>query len=141
MRTWDVFTVHYSHGALISSIANTRNSFVFHEQPARHAENFSIGYDMLCKESARADNYWAAVHEELRRAIAHQGFTFPEPDLVVVTDDAAHHHRFMLEPQNAVMSRDPVVLNNETFVSVAKGTAEMLWRGLVKQRQRNATMP
>jgi hypothetical protein len=137
MRHWNVFTAHYSHGALTTSIANIWDSMGFSEQPARHAENFSLGYDMLSKEPNQGESYWAAVHKELRRAIAHQGYTFPEPDLVLVTGDAAHHPRFMLELRKAVMSRDPVVFSNDTTLAVAKGTAEILHRLLVKQPQLN----
>jgi hypothetical protein len=76
---------------------------------------------MLCKEPARADNYWAAVHEEFRRAIAHQRFTFPEPDSVLATGDGAHHHRFMLELQDVVMSRNPVVFTMKPLLLWRRG--------------------
>lgn len=134
MRHWDVLATHFPHRALTTSITNMWNPFGFTEQPARHAENFSLGYDMLGRAPGNEIDYWKQVHKQLYRATRHQGYHFPDPDLILVTGDTAHHSQFISELQNSVMIRNPVVLNNDTMLAVAKGTAEMLFRRQVHQR-------
>jgi hypothetical protein len=128
MRKWNAFIVHYSQQALITSLNPMAYPYGNFEPEYRHAENFSLGHDMLDTVSD-VETYWGAVHRELRVIIDDPDLSFGEPDIVVVTGDKAHDKEFLSVLRTAVMMDNPIVYGNDTVFAIAKGTAELVMRG------------
>jgi hypothetical protein len=128
MRKWNAFIVHYSRGALITSLNPMAHPYENFEPEYRHSENFTLGYDSPARTS-HEERYWKAVYRELREIIEHRDMNFGEPDMVVVTGDKADDKRFLKVLESAVMKNEPIVFRNDTVFAPAKGTAELVMRG------------
>lgn len=127
MRHWNLFTVHYSRTALTTSLTPLHSAYGAFEPSYRHRESFSLGYDTLATAPSK-ENYWRAVHKELR-TMFNLPTLFEEPDMVIVTGESADDSRFREVLKDAVMSKDPLVFDNDTVLAAAKGTAELRMRG------------
>jgi hypothetical protein len=128
MKDWDVLAVHYSGGALTTTACELR-------VPMRWmtaSNNFSLGYDAL-GSYADKDKYWKAVHDELRVVWRRPGTPiFKDPDLVIVTGNAASDPTFQEVLRDAVKARKPKIMDNDAVLAAAKGTADWYLRYRVR---------
>jgi hypothetical protein len=124
MRTWNVLAVPYSQTALTTAANDMRTPMMW--MPARN--NFSLGYNALGSGLyTDEDAYWKEVHRELR-AIWQYPTHYKNPDLVIVTGNAADNPAFRKVLRGAVGSKEPTIVDSDPLLATAKGTADWYLR-------------
>jgi hypothetical protein len=121
----DVLAVHYSRGALASSLAVLYEATSIFEPDLLHLEDFTLGKD-AAKDFPSPEQYWEDVRQALLRPMVKNPYA-RKPQIVIVTGDAVDGGfiKVLEDSLRDHLGEVPKIYAGDAATVASKGAAEL----------------